>query len=66
MQTIRIYDKKTGSLVHSVTGIAYKVETDQLRQQFPESHYNWLRWFQVLQGCNSPVMRVILHGNNVG
>jgi hypothetical protein len=23
-------------------------------------------WFQVLQGCKSPVMRVISHDNNVG
>jgi len=42
MQTIRIYAKQ-GGLVAKFTGIAGKVETDQMRQQFPESHFNWLR-----------------------
>ena len=45
MQTIRIYAQmgKTVKLVHSVTGIAGKIETTALRDQFPESEFMWLR-----------------------
>jgi hypothetical protein len=41
MQTIRIYQH--GKLVHSVTGIAHQVETEELREQYPEPYFQWLR-----------------------
>jgi len=42
MQTIRIYSKN-GGLVASFTGIAGKVETQRLRDEYPESRFLWLR-----------------------
>lgn len=42
MQTIRILNPKTGEMVE-FTGIAYRVETEELRQQYPEGRYIWLR-----------------------
>ena len=42
MQTIRIWHKD-GGFVASFTGPAYSVETPQLRAQYPETQFIWLR-----------------------
>lgn len=42
MQTIRIYNRR-GGLAASFTGIAYKVESNDMHVMFPEGEYLWLR-----------------------
>jgi len=42
MQTIRIY-RKGGGLAAKFTGAPHKVETDEMRERYPEGSFLWLR-----------------------
>lgn len=42
MQTIRIY-RRSGGLVASFSGAPGFVETAQMRSDYPESYFMWLR-----------------------
>jgi len=41
MQTIRIY--QNGKLIHKESGIPGLVETEELRKQYPEPSFTWVR-----------------------